>query len=41
HHLHFDMNKLYVGESQRFGIYSESNANQQYSILGAFHIAEG
>lgn len=39
-HLHFDMNKLYAGESQRFGLYSESNSNQQYSILGAFHIAE-
>lgn len=40
-HLHFDMHKLYTGESQRFGIYSESNANQQYSVIGAFHIAEG
>ncbi|MBA7694205.1 hypothetical protein ES703_102812 [subsurface metagenome] len=40
-HLHFTMNKLYSGESQRFGIYSESNSNQQYSIIGAFHVSEG
>lgn len=40
-HLHFSMSKLYVGESQRFGLYSQSNSNTQYSILGAFEIAEG
>lgn len=40
-HLHFNMNKLYIGESQKFGIWSESNANVQYSILAAFLVAEG
>lgn len=39
-HMHFSMNKLYVGESQRFGLYSQSNSNTQYTILGAFEIAE-
>lgn len=40
-HFHFDMNKLYIGESQRFGMYSVSTSNTQYTILGGFHIAEG
>ncbi|GAH58921.1 unnamed protein product [marine sediment metagenome] len=35
-HYRFDMDKLYVGESQRFGIYSANNSNTKYSILGAF-----
>lgn len=40
-HMRFDMSKLYVGESRRFGMYSQSNSNTQYSIIGAFQIAEG
>lgn len=40
-HLGFTMNKLYVGESQRFGIYSENNSNTAYTMLCAFKVAEG
>ncbi|MBA7627279.1 hypothetical protein ES703_34741 [subsurface metagenome] len=39
-HYHFDMNRLYVGESQRFAVYSTNLSNTKYSILGAFQISE-
>lgn len=40
-HLRFDMRKLYVGESQRFGLYSGNLTIKQYSILAALQISEG
>ncbi len=40
-HLQFEMKKLYIGESQRFGIYSENLGIKAYNVLAAFQIAEG
>lgn len=39
--MRFDMDKLYVGESQRFGMYSDNLGTTAFTIIGAFQISEG
>lgn len=39
--MRFDMDKLYTGESQRFGLFSQNNGNVAYTVIGAFQISEG
>lgn len=40
-HMRFVMDKLYVGESQKFGLYSSNVGTTAYTIIGAFQISEG
>lgn len=37
----FDMNKLYVGESIRFGVAIQNTSGQHFFALAAFQVAEG